>query len=168
MVIPVGPPSWQQLLLITKDAQGLMHQHPVEDVRLSSFMANMAGSRLMAEILLKALAYVFIILLGYILKVKHFFAPGDQRVVANIVMNITFPAAIITNFAALKLDRSLYSIIVLGVILNLGLIALGWLFPVASRITHEGSTCSVSLDSTLACSHCLTSRISWGLSEQEF
>jgi protein-L-isoaspartate(D-aspartate) O-methyltransferase len=33
MIIPVGPPSWQQLLLITKDAQGLMHQHPVEDVR---------------------------------------------------------------------------------------------------------------------------------------
>jgi len=33
MVIPVGPASWQQLLLVTKDAQGLMHQHPVEDVR---------------------------------------------------------------------------------------------------------------------------------------
>lgn len=82
----------------------------------------------MGEILLKALAYVFIILLGYILKVKGFFAPGDQRVVSNIVMNITFPAAIITNFAALKLDRSLYSIIVLGVILNFGLIALGWFF----------------------------------------
>ncbi|NCB00448.1 MAG: AEC family transporter [Clostridia bacterium] len=82
----------------------------------------------MTGILLKALAYVFIILLGYILKIKGFFAPGDQRVVSNIVMNITFPAAIITNFASLKLDRSLYSIIVLGVILNLALIALGWLF----------------------------------------
>jgi len=33
MMIPVGPPAWQQLLLITRDAQGLMHQHPVENVR---------------------------------------------------------------------------------------------------------------------------------------
>ncbi|NCA99397.1 MAG: protein-L-isoaspartate(D-aspartate) O-methyltransferase [Clostridia bacterium] len=33
MIIPVGPPSWQQLLLITKDAQGLMHRQPVENVR---------------------------------------------------------------------------------------------------------------------------------------
>ena len=33
MVIPVGPPSWQQLLLVTKDAQGLIHQHPIENVR---------------------------------------------------------------------------------------------------------------------------------------
>lgn len=90
----------------------------------------------MAAILLKALAYVFIILLGYTLKVKGFFAPGDQRVVSNIVMNITFPAAIITNFAALELDRSLYSIIVLGIVLNLGLIGLGWLF---SRRQPDGT-----------------------------
>lgn len=90
----------------------------------------------MTEILLKALAYVFIIMLGYTLKVKGFFAPGDQRVVSNIVMNITFPAAIITNFASLKLDRSLYSIIVLGVILNLFLIALGWFL---SRSKPDGT-----------------------------
>ena len=33
MVIPVGPPAWQELYLVTKDQQGKMHMQPIEDVR---------------------------------------------------------------------------------------------------------------------------------------
>jgi protein-L-isoaspartate(D-aspartate) O-methyltransferase len=33
MVIPVGPPAWQQLLLVTKNPDGSRLARPVEDVR---------------------------------------------------------------------------------------------------------------------------------------
>ena len=81
----------------------------------------------MAEILLKALSFILIIALGYILKHKGFFAPQDPRVVSNIVLNITFPAAIINSFAAIKLELSLFSIILIGLLCNILMFGLGYL-----------------------------------------
>ena len=47
----------------------------------------------------KASAYVFVIALGYALKKLHFFGPNDYKLIMKIVLNITTPAAVITNFA---------------------------------------------------------------------
>ena len=61
----------------------------------------------MAQVLLKASAYVFVIALGYILKRLHFFKPDDYKLILKITLNITMPAAVITNFAAFEFDFSL-------------------------------------------------------------
>lgn len=81
----------------------------------------------MTEILLKALSFILIIALGYILKHKGFFAPQDPRVVSNLVLNITFPAAIINSFAAINLELSLFSIILIGLACNFLMFGLGFL-----------------------------------------
>ncbi len=33
MIIPVGPPEWQELLLVTKDMDGMIRKTPIENVR---------------------------------------------------------------------------------------------------------------------------------------
>ena len=47
----------------------------------------------MAQVLLKASAYVFVIALGYILKRLRFFKPDDYKLILKITLNITMPAA---------------------------------------------------------------------------
>jgi predicted permease len=81
----------------------------------------------MTALLLKALSFIVMIGLGFVLKNKGFFAATDQRVVSNIVLNITFPAAIITSFATLSLQMSLFSIIFIGIGCNLIMIGVGLL-----------------------------------------
>ncbi|MDD2534330.1 MAG: hypothetical protein PHC86_06495 [Eubacteriales bacterium] len=68
--------------------------------------------------LLKALSYFFIILLTYLFKKKGLLKSEDQRAITFIVMNITFPAAIVINLSALDLNLSYFSIIFLGVACN--------------------------------------------------
>ena len=81
----------------------------------------------MTALLLKALSFVVMIGLGFVLKNKGFFAATDQRVISNIVMNITFPVAIITSFASLNLQLSLFAIIFIGIGCNLTMIGVGLL-----------------------------------------
>ena len=84
----------------------------------------------MGQVLLKASAYVFVIALGYALKKLHFFGPNDYKLIMKIVLNITTPAAVITNFASFDFDVSLLYVTLLGLLCNLGFVggalALGW------------------------------------------
>ena len=68
----------------------------------------------MAQVLLKASAYVFVIALGYILKRLRFFKPDDYKLILKITLNITMPAAVITNFAAFEFDFSLLFAVLLA------------------------------------------------------
>lgn len=80
----------------------------------------------MTTVLLKALAYLFIILLGYVLKKTGFFQPADYRVVSNIVMNITLPAAVITSFASLTIDPALLFMVLIGLACNILMLVVGF------------------------------------------
>ncbi len=82
----------------------------------------------MAQVLLKASAYVFVIALGYILKRLRFFKPDDYKLILKITLNITMPAAVITNFAALEFDFSLLFAVLLALGSNVLLWGLGYLF----------------------------------------
>ena len=53
----------------------------------------------MLDVLTRAGCFVAIILLGFLLKKVGIFKDSDFSVVSNIVLKITLPAAIITNFA---------------------------------------------------------------------
>ena len=61
----------------------------------------------MVDILIRAGSFVAIILLGYLLKRAGIFREQDFKVLSNTVMKVTFPAAIITNFAGKQIDKSL-------------------------------------------------------------
>ncbi len=82
----------------------------------------------MAQVLLKASAYVFIIALGYALKKLRFFAPDDYKLIMKIALNITMPCAVITNFASFGFDNALLFVTLLAVACNLIMWGLGWLF----------------------------------------
>lgn len=82
----------------------------------------------MASVLLTAFSFVLIILFGFCLRRAGFFSPRDYRLVSKVVMNLTLPAAVIRNFAALDLTPSLLSLAALGVLFNVIGAAAGWFF----------------------------------------
>ena len=82
----------------------------------------------MEQVLLKASAFVLVIIIGYLLKKKRFFAPEDYRIVTKIVINLTLPAAIITSFGNFQKDNSLFILVVLGLASNMIMVFLGYIF----------------------------------------
>ena len=61
----------------------------------------------MAEILMKAASFVAIIAMGYCLRRAGFFKESDFGLLSKIVLKITLPAAIVTNFSKIELDPSM-------------------------------------------------------------
>ena len=61
----------------------------------------------MTEILMKAGSFVAIIIMGYMLRRKGFFKEEDFYVLSRIVLKITLPAAIVTNFTGIDLKPSM-------------------------------------------------------------
>ena len=68
----------------------------------------------MAEILMKAAAFVAIIFMGYGLRRVGFFKREDFYLLSKIVLKITLPAAIVTNFAGMELQPSMLFLALLG------------------------------------------------------
>ena len=68
----------------------------------------------MLELLSNSLAFVLIILIGYICKRRGFFSPTDYQVVSKIVFNITRTSAEINSFAHLEMDFSQIAAVFLG------------------------------------------------------
>lgn len=68
----------------------------------------------MLIVLSKALAFVLIILIGYLCKRRGVFAPTDYQLISKIVLNITLPCAVISSFAHFQLDLSLLAAVALG------------------------------------------------------
>lgn len=87
----------------------------------------------MLEVLTRAGCFVAIIILGFILKKIGLFKPSDFSVLSNVVLKITLPAAIVTNFANKELDTSLLIICLLGLSCGAIYIALGFLFNLRSN-----------------------------------
>lgn len=81
----------------------------------------------MLVVLSKAIAFVLIILIGYLSKRRGFFAPTDYQLVSKIVLNITLPCAVISSFAHFQMDFSLIIAVLLGLCGNLVMIAVALL-----------------------------------------
>lgn len=75
----------------------------------------------------KALAFVIIIAFGYLLKQRGFFKPDDYKLIAKIVLNITLPCAVITSFAAFKMEYTLFVLTLIGFLGNLLMIVWGFM-----------------------------------------
>lgn len=57
----------------------------------------------MAEVLMKAGSFVAVIIMGNLLRRAGFFKEEDFYVLSKIVLRITLPAAIISNFSGIVL-----------------------------------------------------------------
>lgn len=68
----------------------------------------------MGAVLTRALCFVAIIMLGYILRRRGFFKEGDFHVLSKIVLRITLPAAIVTSFAGMEVTVSMLTISLVG------------------------------------------------------
>ena len=86
----------------------------------------------MSNILIRAGCFIAIIFLGFILKKRGLFQEKDFTVLSNIVMKVTFPAAIITNFAGKQIDPSLLSLAALAFVFGLLYMLLAVLFNLHS------------------------------------
>ena len=76
----------------------------------------------MFSIVIKLIAMLFPVALGYFLKQVGFFGKTDYKILAKIAINITLPCTVIASFAKLELDRSLISISVLAFVLNIAVL----------------------------------------------
>lgn len=79
------------------------------------------------EVLAKALAFILIIVLGYLLKKKGFFHASDFYLISKIVIRITLPAAIVSNFSRITMDNSLLLMVVIGLAANIVMVSVGYL-----------------------------------------
>ena len=80
----------------------------------------------------RAVASVFIILMGYAMKRAGFFKKSDADAVAKICLNITLPAAIITGFGSYTREFSRFAVIALGAVCNAVVILVSWFLSVRS------------------------------------
>ena len=69
----------------------------------------------MAEVLMKAGSFVAVIIMGNLLRRAGFFKEEDFYVLSKIVLKITLPAAIISNFSGIDLKPSMLVVTLLGV-----------------------------------------------------
>ncbi len=81
----------------------------------------------MSVIIYKALTFVAIIALGYILQRTRFFGPGASAVITKLVFTFTLPAAIISSFEGFERDPSLFVIAAMGLGANVFMFLLGML-----------------------------------------
>jgi len=68
----------------------------------------------MTEILTKAGCFIAIIILGFVLRYVGFFKEGDFRVLPQITLKLTLPAAIVVSFSQMDMDASMLTISLLG------------------------------------------------------
>ena len=80
----------------------------------------------MTDILTRAGCFVAIILLGFILRRVGFFKREDFHLLSKIVIRITLPAAIVTNFAGREMEYSLLILILIGLLFGVLLIAMAY------------------------------------------
>lgn len=84
----------------------------------------------MIDIILKALTFLLIIILGYIFKQTKLLKKKDADTLATIVMNITLPCALLSNAVSFTIDISLIITLCIGIGANILMIFLGYLFAI--------------------------------------
>ncbi|MGT2911864.1 AEC family transporter [Streptococcus cameli] len=73
----------------------------------------------MSAILLKALGFILIILLGYTLRIRGVVKKEDSGMFSGIVMNVTLPCALLSSASSISLGRGFFLPILLAILMNL-------------------------------------------------
>lgn len=86
----------------------------------------------MEVIIVKAVGFLLIIALGFVLKSVGLFRVEDSRVLANLVLKVTLPMSIVHNFATLTLNKTHLVPIALGFLTNF--IVIGLVLPLTRKM----------------------------------
>lgn len=87
----------------------------------------------MITVLIKAASFILIIAIGYILKKKTFFHANDFYLISRIVLKITLPSAIVSNFSRISMDISLLLMCVIGFLCNVLMVFIGYMINLKSK-----------------------------------
>lgn len=91
----------------------------------------------MKAVLVKSLGFIFIVILGYILKRKAVFKKEDGSFLAKIVMNITLPAALIAGSEGMTINYVALVIILVGFFSNIFIVFLAKLLNRSSSVSDK-------------------------------
>ena len=80
----------------------------------------------MSEVLLKAAAFILIILFSFVLKKIGILRAEDLPVFSKLVVKITLPAAIVSNFSKITMEPSMLVIVALGLLCSGFYVAVGY------------------------------------------
>ena len=72
----------------------------------------------MAEIMIKAAGFVFVIIIAFILKQVHVLEKRDGLTIATIIMNVTLPCALLTNASGITIDQSMIILLLIGLVIG--------------------------------------------------
>lgn len=81
----------------------------------------------MGDILIKAIGFVLVMLLGYLLRIKGVVSKSDAKIFSTIVMNVTLPCALLLSASSLRLTSGLAWPLLLGLGMNLVMDGVGYL-----------------------------------------
>ena len=81
----------------------------------------------MLPVLLKSASFIFLIILGYLLKAVGLFGKEDYRIPVKIIINITLPCSVLSSFAVYRPDLSLLTLIGIGFGMNCLMLGIGFL-----------------------------------------
>lgn len=81
----------------------------------------------MMDVMTRASAFILCIAAGYLFKRAGFFKKEDFRLISRIVLTITLPCAVITNFMKLNVPLYLIWVVPIGFFCNVLMSGLGWL-----------------------------------------
>ncbi|MFQ9073447.1 MAG: hypothetical protein ACLR43_12545 [Faecalibacillus faecis] len=73
----------------------------------------------MAEIMIKAAGFVFVIIIAFVLKQVHVLEKRDGLTIATIIMNVTLPCALLTNASGITIDQSMLILLLIGLASNI-------------------------------------------------
>lgn len=97
----------------------------------------------MLSILTRALLLVTIIFLGYGLRRIHFFDEHAFPVLSKLILNVTLPCAVITNFSSMELEVSMLSLFLIG-FAACGLLVLSGYLSALRRSTNDKVMCMIN------------------------
>ena len=78
----------------------------------------MKEARVMFDVLIKSITYILIIAIGFTLKRKKILKKEDANVIATIIMNITFPCALLTSANGIEISFIILILILIGILSN--------------------------------------------------
>lgn len=80
----------------------------------------------MEEVLIKALGFIIVIIIGFLAKKLKILKKEDGYTLATIIMNITLPCALFTSAVGIQIDAAMLLMLALGVLTNVLMNAVGY------------------------------------------
>lgn len=106
------------------------------------------GCKYMLEIIFKAMGYIGIIILAYILKRTGVIKKEDSGVLTKMLLWITLPCSVISAFSLGENIEGLFFLPIIGLLLNIFMIAIAYLISYKKDKRGQGAIQHQYFDTT--------------------